>query len=172
MQCPKCGLVQEDALECTGCGIVISKWKGPPLSGSPSPSTTGSKALREMWRAFSLSFHLRSFIVGVVAGVILTTSAVYVFQLIPTTEERLAWKVARARQGLEECRERQLAKAPPITLPKEGGEGGGPRYVVVEVGVDMSACRGYQSACRGYQEAYEAAGDARDLYIARVSRQK
>lgn len=38
MQCPKCGLVQEDAPECKGCRIIIVRYKArSPVSSPPQP---------------------------------------------------------------------------------------------------------------------------------------
>jgi hypothetical protein len=37
MQCPKCGLVQDDAPECKGCGIIIAKFKPRSLLPETPP---------------------------------------------------------------------------------------------------------------------------------------
>lgn len=37
MICPKCGFEQPENPECMRCGIVISRYKGPVLGGSPVP---------------------------------------------------------------------------------------------------------------------------------------
>lgn len=38
MICPKCGFEQPENPECMRCGIVISRYKGPMLGGSPVPA--------------------------------------------------------------------------------------------------------------------------------------
>ncbi len=44
MICPKCGFEQPENPECMRCGIVISRYKGPVLGGSPVPAAqTGAQ---------------------------------------------------------------------------------------------------------------------------------
>jgi len=42
MICPKCGFEQPENPECMRCGIVISRYKGPVLGGSPFPAAQTS----------------------------------------------------------------------------------------------------------------------------------
>jgi hypothetical protein len=37
MICPKCGFEQPDSPECARCGIIVSRYKGPALSGTATP---------------------------------------------------------------------------------------------------------------------------------------
>lgn len=65
MQCPKCGLVQEDAPECNRCRIIIAKYKGPDASRTkPVAPTADAQQLRS-----GFPFQLRPswMVIGVLA---------------------------------------------------------------------------------------------------------
>jgi hypothetical protein len=39
MICPKCGFAQPDSPECMRCGVIVSRYKGPVLSGAAAPAS-------------------------------------------------------------------------------------------------------------------------------------
>ena len=168
MQCPKCGLVQDEATECRGCGIVIAKYRPARSTHPVLSSREWGKALRERWRALFPTLHLRSIGLGFLAGAVLTALGVYAFQLIPLTEERLARAYERAKVRLEECRDRGYAKQTLVPNPRHHRFD---RYQMIPGDPDEAAEWGriereIEEACRWEQEALAATQGARDIYVA------
>ena len=169
MQCPKCDLVQDEATECRGCGIVIAKYRPARSTHPVLSSREWGKALREWWRALFPTLHLRSIGLGFLAGAVLTALGVYAFQLIPLTEERLARAYERAKVRLEECRDRGYAKQTLVPNPRHHKFD---RYQIIgpDDPDDAAEWRRIQTeieeACRREQEAFAAAQGAWRTYVA------
>ena len=188
MQCPKCGLVQENAPECRRCGIVIAKYSEPIApSSTHQPPSGGKERLLKSFAAFVASLHVRSLLVGALAGVAAAVLGVYSLQLIPMTEERLARAEVKAERKLQSCRasewmRRFQSQTPNWKAFKENPEG--PRYVLVDENDEVTRkqaedealyqrkLREVKEACHKFQDAYRAAGEAKYLYLRRVVGQK
>ena len=181
MQCPKCGLVQDDAPECKRCGIVIAKYRAN--ESPPPPPRLGEvcKMVWDRWRSLFRTLHLPSILVGFLAEVALTAVGVAFYASNPLPdplpEERLVQAVERASAKLQECKDRSWSKLTRRPYPRTERLEAGKEIQVVVCSDYESDCaekvnslmrehaESVEKACRTERETLWTAEEAKRLYI-------
>jgi hypothetical protein len=123
MRCPKCGQVQDDALECQQCGLIFAKYKIPAVEGEKAASAVSESpknvpAANPRKRGNPLlsvlrnlrqwpdhwNFHWPSVVIGLALGLILGIILMAAYSEVPLLpEERIVHVYRNAQQSWQTC---------------------------------------------------------------------